>query len=378
MMMLKLPQKQLRHLLLLLLPLQLLPLPPFLQTRHHRLRQPLTRSPLVITLPNPHLTDVLDIHRRKRRMQGHLIQQPIQRRRKEHQRHPLSRLHLHIQIRKMRRSPPGHIIEIHQNRNGPLPPIRSEPPPILIAQIKRIEMLQILLAGIIPPHLGQFAMLRRLPGQETDLPQILRQILPGQVTRAGSATGADLPRPLSHHGCGTEGVGGGVDEEVAFGAGEEVFDGVDGRVGVEELHSRVVGVDAVVDGGDEGAVLDGEGGDLGAPGGGDGGDVVGDGELGGEVVLGVDLGLGSGGCGGGDGGGDGRGSHSQRGIGSETQLTQLLGQRIVPHGRVKWPRSEIDVHVERRWGGNRDVAEWRRIVGQSRGWIGRCGGLLSK
>mmetsp|Transcript_29581 Transcript_29581/g.54158 ORF Transcript_29581/g.54158 Transcript_29581/m.54158 type:complete len:505 (+) Transcript_29581:253-1767(+) len=260
-------------------------LPPLLQSRHHRRDQPLARPALVIALTYPHLTDVLDIHRRQRRMEGHLVQQAIQRGGKEDQRHAATGLHLDVQIGKRRRPAPRHVVEVDQHRHRPLPAVRGEPPPVLVAEIERVEVLQVLLGGHVPSHLGQLAVLRGLPGEQSDLAEVLRQVLPGEVAGAGGAAGTDLAAPLPHDGGWAEGVVGVLDEEVALGGGEEVFDGEYGGMGVQELRPGVVGVDPVVDGRDEGTVLDGEGGYLGPPRRRNRGHVMRDGELGCEAMM---------------------------------------------------------------------------------------------
>mmetsp|Transcript_8049 Transcript_8049/g.12956 ORF Transcript_8049/g.12956 Transcript_8049/m.12956 type:complete len:228 (-) Transcript_8049:275-958(-) len=208
-------------------------LPLLLQPRHHRLRQSLTRPPLVIPLPYPYLTHVLDIHRRERRMQRHLIHQPIERGGEKDERHATAGLHLDVEVGKRRGTPPRDIVEVHQHRHRPLPAIRGESPPVLIGQIERIEMLQVALTRHVPPHLGQLAMLRRLAREHRHLPQILWQILPREVTRAARTTRTDLPAPLPHHGRRAQRVTRSIDQKVAFGRTQKVVHRKDGGVGMQ-------------------------------------------------------------------------------------------------------------------------------------------------
>mmetsp|Transcript_17504 Transcript_17504/g.37869 ORF Transcript_17504/g.37869 Transcript_17504/m.37869 type:complete len:214 (-) Transcript_17504:515-1156(-) len=196
---------------------RLLSLPPFLQPRHHWLCQPLTRSPLIIRLSYPNLTHILDIHRWHCCMQRHFVKQSIQCRRKEYHSHPSPRLHLDIEIWKRRSTPTRNIVEIRQHSNRPLTTIGSKSPPIFIGQIKRIKMLKILLTRQIPSHLWQFTMLRWLSRQHPHLPQILRQVLPSEITRATCPAWANLPCPLSHHWSGSQCIIAGMNQKVAFG-----------------------------------------------------------------------------------------------------------------------------------------------------------------
>ena len=152
------------------------------------------------------------------------------------------------QMRKGRVPTAGNIVEVHQDGDGPLSPVGRKPGPVGLVQIKGIVMGEILLGGQIPSHLREFHVTNRLTSERLDLAAERGNVLPGQIAARGCPGGADDPLPVADDGGRGEGIGGNVDEVVAFLVRQKVFDLVDGRVAMDLLEARIKHIDAVEDG----------------------------------------------------------------------------------------------------------------------------------
>jgi hypothetical protein len=93
------------------------------------------------TLANPHLRNVLGINGRERRVQGPLVQVPVDGRRKEDDGRSLAGGHLQVHDRKFRLSALDAIVEVYQNGHDPLATVLGKSPSVFVAQIECVKVL---------------------------------------------------------------------------------------------------------------------------------------------------------------------------------------------------------------------------------------------
>jgi hypothetical protein len=88
----------------------------------------------------------------------------------------------------------------------------------------------------------------RFAGERRDLSTQNWEVLPGQVTGRGGSGLANDPGTEADHRGRCEGIGGNVDEVVAFLFGQKVFYAVNRRIAMNQLEARMEEIHAVEDG----------------------------------------------------------------------------------------------------------------------------------
>lgn len=216
---------------------------------------------LLIPLSNPDLRDKLGIDGRQCRVQRPRIEVPVHGGRKKDQRGSFRGLDLQLrlpivvlssllshQLRKRRVPTAGNVVQINQDRHGPLSPVGRKAGSVRLVDVKGIVVGKILLGVQIASHLREFHVADWLSRQLGDLAAQSREVLPGQIAGGRRSGLADHPGTGTHDGGGCKGIGGDGNQVVTLFRGEKVLDFEKRWIVMDLLEARIKGIDAVKDG----------------------------------------------------------------------------------------------------------------------------------
>jgi len=136
-----------------------------------------------VALADPDLGHPLGVtlHSRSGAVQSQRVQLPVQFRGEEHDGVAPPRLHSQLQLGEAGLSPCAHVVQVNQHRGDALPAVLCEPPAVLRIQVKGIKVLQILLACIVSPYLGELHVMYAATCQFGDLCNYGGEVLSGKV-----------------------------------------------------------------------------------------------------------------------------------------------------------------------------------------------------